>query len=39
VRFPRLFKFAALIDPLLGRCPGLRALADHVVVVFERVKA
>jgi SAM-dependent methyltransferase len=39
VRFPWLFKFAALIDPILGRCPGFRALADHVVVVFERVKA
>jgi SAM-dependent methyltransferase len=38
VRFPRLFKLAARVDPLLGRCPGLRGLADHVVVVFERVK-
>jgi SAM-dependent methyltransferase len=38
VRFPWLFKFAALIDPFLGRCPGLRALADHVVLVFERVE-
>jgi SAM-dependent methyltransferase len=37
VRFPRLFKFAARIDPILGRCPGFRALADHVVVIFERV--
>jgi SAM-dependent methyltransferase len=38
VRFPRLFKFAAMIDPFLGRCPGFRSLADHVVVVFERVE-
>ena len=37
VRFPRLFGFAARIDPILGRCPGIRALADHIVVVFERV--
>ena len=37
-RFPRLFKFAAKIDPLLGQCPGFRALADHVVVVLERVE-
>jgi ubiquinone/menaquinone biosynthesis C-methylase UbiE len=37
VRFPRLFKFAASIDPILGRCPGFRGLADHVVLVLERV--
>ena len=38
VRFARLFRFAAKIDPFLGRCPGIRALADHVVVVLERVE-
>ena len=38
-RFPSLFRFAARIDPFLGRCPGFRALADHVVVVLERVAA
>ena len=38
-RFARLFKFAAKIDPLLGRCPGVRALGDHMLLVFERVKA
>ena len=37
-RYARLFRVAAKIDPLLGRCPGFRALADHVVVVFERVE-
>lgn len=37
-RYARLFRLAAKIDPLLGRCPGFRALADHVVVVFERVE-
>lgn len=36
-RFARLFKFAAKIDPFLGPCPGFRTLADHVVVVLERV--
>ena len=37
-RFARLFNFAARIDPFLGRCRGFRALADHVVVIFERVE-
>lgn len=37
VRFARLFRFAGKIDPFLGRRAGLRALADHVVLVFERV--
>ncbi|MGA2984360.1 MAG: methyltransferase domain-containing protein [Terriglobia bacterium] len=37
-RFARLFRLAARIDPFLGRCPGIRALADHVVVVLERVE-
>jgi len=36
-RFPWLFKFAAKIDSLIAQCPGFRALADHVVVVLERV--
>jgi len=37
-RFARLFEFAARIDPFLGRSPGFRALADHAVLVFERVE-
>ena len=37
VRFARLFRFATKIDPFLGRCPGVRCLADHVVLVLERV--
>jgi len=37
-RFPRLLNFVAKVDPLLGQRPGLRALADHVVVVLERVE-
>jgi SAM-dependent methyltransferase len=38
-RLPRLFRFAACIDSFLCRCPGLRALSDHVVLVMERVEA
>jgi len=37
-RFPRPFKFAARIDSFIGRIPCLRSLADHVVMVFERVE-
>ena len=37
VRFSRLFRCAAALDSLLGRLPGIRALADHVVVMLERV--
>jgi SAM-dependent methyltransferase len=37
MRFSHLFKFAARIDPLLGRLPGFRALGDHTVLVFEKV--
>lgn len=36
VRFPRLFERAVEIDPWLGACPGLRAMADHVVLTFKR---
>jgi ubiquinone/menaquinone biosynthesis C-methylase UbiE len=39
VRFPRLFRLAAKIDPELGACPGFRSLADHVVLTFERSNA
>jgi ubiquinone/menaquinone biosynthesis C-methylase UbiE len=38
VRLPRLFQFAARIDPFLCRCPGLRTFSDHVVLVMERVE-
>ena len=37
--FPRLLRFAANIDASLGGCPGLRALADHIVLTFERSNA
>jgi ubiquinone/menaquinone biosynthesis C-methylase UbiE len=39
VSFPRLLRFAAEIDACFGRCPGFRALADHVVLTFERLHA
>ena len=34
--FPQLFRVAAKVDPLLGCCPGIRAMADHVVLTFQR---
>ena len=37
--FPRFLKFAARIDGCFGQWPGLRALADHVVLTFERTDA
>jgi SAM-dependent methyltransferase len=37
VRYPRLFRFAAEIDPLLGRCPAVRCLADHALLTFKRI--
>jgi ubiquinone/menaquinone biosynthesis C-methylase UbiE len=36
VRFSRVFRCAAEIDPFLGQLPGIRALADHVVITLER---
>jgi ubiquinone/menaquinone biosynthesis C-methylase UbiE len=39
VAFPRLLRFAAGIDAWFGQCPGFRALADHVVLTFERSDA
>ncbi len=39
VRFPRALKAAARLDARLGPVPGFRALADHVLLVFERVDA
>jgi ubiquinone/menaquinone biosynthesis C-methylase UbiE len=37
-RFARLIMGAAMIDPFLGQLPGFRSLADHVVLVLERVQ-
>lgn len=36
--YPRLFRFASEIDPWLGECPGFRAMADHMLLVFERTE-
>jgi SAM-dependent methyltransferase len=35
-RFPRLFRFAVHADTVLETCPGVRLLADHVLLKFER---
>jgi ubiquinone/menaquinone biosynthesis C-methylase UbiE len=37
VKFPHLFRFAAEIDPVFGRCPAVRCLADHVLLTFVRI--
>ena len=36
VRFPGVFRAAERADAWLGRCPGIRGLADHVLLTFER---
>lgn len=36
-RFPGAMKMAANADGLLGRCPGIRLLGDHVLLRFERI--
>jgi ubiquinone/menaquinone biosynthesis C-methylase UbiE len=38
-RFPGMLRLAANADQLLGRCPGIRMAADHVLLRFERTKA
>ena len=35
-RFPRLFDLSMRADSVLERCPGIRALADHILVEFRR---
>jgi hypothetical protein len=35
-RFPALFRIAEAVDPVLGRCPMVWSLADHVILTFER---
>jgi SAM-dependent methyltransferase len=34
--FPRVFNFCLQADSVLGRCPGIRVFADHVLLRFER---
>jgi SAM-dependent methyltransferase len=36
LRFPRTFSMQERIDSQLGKCPGIRALADHILLRFER---
>lgn len=38
-RFPRLLRLAERADSYLGRCPGVRDLADHILLRFQRVDA
>jgi SAM-dependent methyltransferase len=38
-RFPSLLDFGVQADALLERCPGIRQLADHVLLKFERGNA
>lgn len=35
-RFPRLTKLGIHIDRLVAGCPGIRVLADHILIIFER---
>ena len=35
-RFPKTFGFCVRADPILGRCPGVRLLGDHIAVRLER---
>jgi ubiquinone/menaquinone biosynthesis C-methylase UbiE len=37
-RFPKVLRALAGFDRGLGRCPGLRGMADHVLLRFERVR-
>ncbi|MFZ0815188.1 MAG: methyltransferase domain-containing protein [Candidatus Sulfotelmatobacter sp.] len=36
LRYPRVFALQKQIDSLLGECPGIRLLADHILLRFER---
>jgi ubiquinone/menaquinone biosynthesis C-methylase UbiE len=38
-RFPRWFDLFVEADILLGRCPGIRILADHILLSLERSEA
>ena len=35
-KFPPAIRFASRLDALFGRCPGVRGLADHVLLEFVR---
>lgn len=36
LKFPRLFRATSKLDSIVGACPALRLLADHVVLTFIR---
>lgn len=36
-RFPHFLNAAVFADSILGRCAGLRILADHILIRFERI--
>jgi hypothetical protein len=38
-RFPGMVRAGASADLLLGRCPGIRVCADHVLLRWERTNA
>ncbi len=38
-RHPQLFELCERTDSYIGACPGIRALADHIVLRFERKSA
>ncbi len=38
-RFPQVLSFVANADRWLGRCPLIRAMADHLMLAFERTRA
>jgi ubiquinone/menaquinone biosynthesis C-methylase UbiE len=35
-RFPGVLQVGVRVDSMLGRCPGIRVLADHILLKFER---
>lgn len=37
-RFPRLMKLAISTDRLVAGWPGIRVLADHILIIFERTE-
>jgi ubiquinone/menaquinone biosynthesis C-methylase UbiE len=38
-RHPHLFQLCERADSQMGRCPGIRGLADHILLRFERKQA
>ena len=37
-RFPRSFDLSVWADSVLGRCPGIRTFADHILLEFRRTE-